>query len=292
MKALFIGLSTLDIQYFVDEYPHANTKIKTDAPLMAAGGPAANAAITFAALGGQAVFYTCIGVNTFSGIVNNDLHKFGLKVIDHFQDKPFDPIVATIVTTGNSERTIFTHHPHELKLLPANEDIKVIDYDLIFIDGFYPELSLPIIIQARANGIPVVFDGGSWKSHLPAILNEVDIAICSANFLPPACVNTLDVTNFLKQSGVKHVAVSQGEKQIIADFGTIEIAAVNAIDSLGAGDVLHGAFCWYMLKNKSFELALRLASKFATYSVQFKGTHQWMTKENLQLFTNDAIDFG
>jgi sugar/nucleoside kinase (ribokinase family) len=284
MKALFIGLSTLDIQYFVDRYPQANIKVKTDAPVLAVGGPAANAAITFAALGGQADFYTCIGINAFSEIVYNDLKKFGLRVIDHCQGKPFEPILATIVTTGNSERTIFTHHPNELEMLHASVDIKIDDYDLVFTDGFYPELCVPVIKQARINGIPVVFDGGSWKAHLPAVLKEVNIAICSANFHPPSCKNIHEVIIFLEQMGINHVAVSQGEMQIVADFGTIEIAAVDAIDSLGAGDALHGAFCWYLLKNNSFEDALRLAAKFATFSVQFKGTHQWMTQENLQSF--------
>lgn len=286
MKALFIGLTTLDIQYFVDEYPSTNVKVKTEAPLLAAGGPAANAAITFAALGGQVDFYTCIGENLFAELLKNDLAYFGVNVFDQFRHRFFEPIVATIITaTNSSERTIFTHHPAELNEFRMTDGLNVKNYDLIFTDGFYPELSLPLMEKAKFLEIPVVFDGGSWKNHLIKLLDKIDFAICSGNFQPPTCYKPADVIKYMHGKGIRNVAISQGENEIIADFGCLQIEKIKAVDSLGAGDALHGAFCWYYLQNKSFEQALQLAAKFASFSVQFKGTHCWMTSENLQNFS-------
>ena len=179
-KALFIGLTTIDIQYFVEHYPLPNTKLKTDSPLIAVGGPAANAAITFSVLGGKADFLTCIGANTFTSIVNDDLARYNVTVFDQLKDQATDPIVSSVITTlSNSDRTIITHHPQELNhTVPVNKITEQLDdYDLIFVDGFYPELSKSILPEAKKRQIPVILDGGSWKTHLPELLKYIDIAI-------------------------------------------------------------------------------------------------------------------
>lgn len=282
MNALFIGLTTFDIQYFVENFPAANTKIKTNSPLMAAGGPAANAAIMSAALGGNVDFLTCIGKHHFSSFVLEDLQKFNVKVIDPYKDISIDPIVATILTNiCNSERTILTHHPEKLSKHPSYKVLNIKDYDIVFTDGFYPELSLPLLRKAREEGVPVVLDGGSWKAHLPQILENVDIAICSANFHPPACNTNNTIIKFLKEYGIKHVAISQGQHELVADFGYLPVPQVKAVDSLGAGDILHGAFCWYFAQSHSFEDALSKAIVLASHSVKFKGVHNWINTENL-----------
>src|SRR5690606_28007107 len=97
-----------------------------------------------------------------------------------------------------SERTILTHHPEKLSNHPSHKVLNIKNYDLVFSDGFYPELSLPLLRKAREEGVPVVFDGGSWKAHLPPILENVDIAICSSNFHPPACNTNKTIMKFLK----------------------------------------------------------------------------------------------
>ncbi len=51
---LFLGSTTLDLVHYVDRFPAPDEKLEADARRIGAGGPAANAAATFAALGGQA----------------------------------------------------------------------------------------------------------------------------------------------------------------------------------------------------------------------------------------------
>ena len=48
-----------------------------------------------------------------------------------------------------------------------------------------------------------------------------------------------------------------------------------SIDTLGAGDIFHGAFCHYILQ-ENFKNALIAAAKIASHSCQFFGTRQWM----------------
>ena len=65
-----------------------------------------------------------------------------------------------------------------------------------------------------------------------------------------------------------HVAITRGANPILGwDRGRrfeIDIRKMDAVDTLGAGDVLHGAFCYHFARMGEFEPALRMASEIAT----------------------------
>lgn len=277
-KGLFIGLTTLDIQYFVNEHPVANTKIKADAPVVAAGGPAANAAIAYAIMGEEAHFLTHIGQNHFSFFLNSDMQKHGVKVIDASKGYTFEPVIASVVTNvSNSHRTIITHHPSGGELNDSElQGIQVADYAFVFTDGFFPETAVPFLRKAKEKNVPVIFDGGSWKAHMPEILPFVDIGIFSDNFNPPNCKNYHAIFEYLQQIGIKYAAISRGNEAILTSDTEIPVEQVKAIDSLGAGDILHGSFCHYFLQHNNFEKALSQAAETATFSTLFKGTREWI----------------
>ena len=48
IKALFVGLNTVDIQFIVKSFPKANTKTKAHSNEISAGGPATNASVASA----------------------------------------------------------------------------------------------------------------------------------------------------------------------------------------------------------------------------------------------------
>ena len=53
------------------------------------------------------------------------------------------------------------------------------------------------------------------------------------------------------------------------------VARVRVLDSLGAGDILHGAFCHYILE-RDFKNALEMASRAATLSCTALGPRAWI----------------
>lgn len=279
-KGLFVGLTTVDIQYFVEGDPVPNTKIKTEAPIVAAGGPAANAAVAFSYLGGEAHFISCVGENEFRQLILNDYTNQQIQLFDILEGKYYQPIVSTVITNlSNSDRTIITHHPEKLSLEPELDNIKPEAYDFIFTDGFYPEIAVPLCKAAKKKGVPVIFDGGSWKPQLPEIIPLVDVAICSNNYMPPGCRSKEEAIAYTHQMGVELVAISRGSESIVTQNQAIEVPRVDAVDSLGAGDILHGAFCWYWNKHANeFVPALKSASRVASETVKYKGTRSWMKK--------------
>ncbi|RIJ47735.1 sugar kinase [Maribellus luteus] len=281
-KGLFVGLTTIDIQYFVDVFPEANQKVKAGAPEMLVGGPATNAAVTFSALNNGAFLIGSVGENSFSDLVRDDFEIHNVHFTDLSVEKANQPVIATVVTSGNGDRNIFTHHPLPLKPIHLPEQIlDEIKPEIVMLDGFYPEFSLALAREARNRKIPVVLDCGSWKPHLPELLPFVDIAICSSDFYPPFCSSPTEVFDFLNELGIQAGAISRGGESILFRKGKneseIQVENILPLDTLGAGDVLHGAFCYYYLLQREFASALAKASRIASFSCNFKGTRQWLT---------------
>jgi sugar/nucleoside kinase (ribokinase family) len=110
------------------------------------------------------------------------------------------------------------------------------------------------------------------------------VAICSERFAVPSAVADAQSTlAWFAEQGVPHVAVTRGARPILAlDRGRrfeIEIEPVEAVDTLGAGDVLHGAFCFFLAQGEDFESSLRRAADIATRSCKGLGIVHWAGEE-------------
>lgn len=287
---LFAGLTTIDIQYFVDQFPGPNQKIKSASPTILVGGPAANAAAGFAFLSGNATLLTAIGANPFRNTILDDFESLKIAAIDFIENKKQEAVLATVITSANGDRAIVTHHPedHDHQSVEIIGLLDQIDPAIIMVDGFYPSMTIALCREAKRRGITVVFDGGSWKTHLDELIPYLDIAVCSADFMPPRCSSHSEVFDFFENEGIKKVAISRGDESILfcegAEIKEIPIEKRRIIDSLGAGDFLHGAFCYYWQKGYDFETSLRAASEFASATCSYKGTRICFSELNRSEF--------
>ncbi|WP_340115128.1 PfkB family carbohydrate kinase [Maribellus mangrovi] len=282
-KGLFFGLTTIDIQYFVDRFPETNKKLKTDAPDVLVGGPAANAAVAFSYLNNGAHLVSAIGESAFSSFIRDDFANNKLQFTD-LGNADTKPVIASVVTSSNGDRNIFTHYPEILS--GSFVPVKILDQiqpEIILMDGFYSERAIPLAKKAFQRKIPIVLDCGSWKPQYNELLKYTDTAICSADFQPPSCKNSREVFRFLRKTGVKNRVITQGEEDILFEQekreGELAVEKTKVIDTLGAGDFFHGAFCYYTLKMRDFEKALNAASQVATFSCKFKGTRAWLNQD-------------
>ena len=281
-NGVFIGLTTLDILYLVDVFPGTNVKIKTNAPDIMVGGPATNAAVMFAHLNGNAELYSAIGKNSFRNFILDDLTHHKVTINDVVARQPVSPIIATVVTSKEKgDRNIFTHNPPKIDICSASLDqFENMEASFIFIDGFYPEIALPAVKAAKIKNIPIIADCGSWKPQYEDLLPFVDYAICSNDFHPPGTINSSEVFEFLASKNIQNAAITRGGDSILSCsdkvINEIDVDQVNVVDTLGAGDFFHGAFCYYLLKLNDFNLALKAASKIAGISCGHYGTRTWL----------------
>ncbi|OCR00570.1 ribokinase [Oscillatoriales cyanobacterium USR001] len=278
-NGLFVGLITLDFVYLVTDYPSQNQKIVATDSITAAGGPATNAAVTFSYLGNQSMLLGVLGCHPITQLIKADLAECKVSITDLDPTRLDSPPVSSIIITQNSgDRAVISINATKSQ---ANQTINpdiLADVDIILIDGHQMLISQEIAQIAKLNHIPMVIDAGSWKPGFEKILPLVDYVICSEHFYPPDCHNSQEVFAYLSAMEIPHIAITCGEKpiQYLSDGinGRIEVPQINPVDTLGAGDIFHGAFCHYILQANFIE-ALAAAAKVASYSCQFFGTRCW-----------------
>lgn len=302
-KGLFVGLCTKDILYYTDELPAHNHKAKTQDFAVYIGGPAANAAITYAALGGEATLATCLGDSTESRAMLEELRGYGVQVLNYSESDAL-PNTACIVVSNDGKRTILSgQHSFEV-----NRNYDLSEYDFVLFDCNQQEISLDILEALegtegkQAERRFVVLDAGSVKPNIEKFLARADIVIASEDFK-----DTSGNDIFGMKCNATHKAMTRGEKPVLylgteqgqkenpdlseitedkgeadeeskeKDRKELPVEPVTAVDTLGAGDIFHGAFCYgYFEQKYSWEEALRFAGEVASESVKYRGPREWM----------------
>ncbi len=280
---LFLGLATLDLVYLAGKPPGENQKVVASDCTIAAGGPAANAAVTFSYLGNAAVWAGVLGTHAIAQLIRADLAEYNVRIIDLEPGRSHSPPVSSIIVTeATGDRAIVSINATKTQVDPQaiNQDI-LTSVNIVLLDGHQIAASKEIAQLARSKNIPILLDGGSWKPGLEEILPFIEWAVCSDNFHPPNCYNSEQVFAYLSAAGIPNIAITRGEKSILylsnGTYSSIEVPQIQATDTLGAGDIFHGAFCHYILQN-NFTDTLTAAAKIASHSCKKFGTRGWMNK--------------
>lgn len=278
---LFVGLLTLDLVYLANGLPSNNQKIVAADYTVAAGGPATNAAVTFSHLGDRSTLLSIVGTHPITQLIRGDLEVQNVAIEDLDPSRLEPPSVSSIIITQQTgERAVISIDATKAQALQNSVSANILNsVDIVLIDGHQMKVGQIIAELAKLKNIPIVIDGGSWKPGFDRLLPFVDYAICSANFHPPGCQNSEDAIGYLSSIGIEHIAITDGEKPIQyisqGKAGWLEVPQVNTVDTLGAGDIFHGAFCHYILR-QNFTQALLASARIASHSCQFFGTRRWM----------------
>lgn len=278
-QGIFIGLSTIDVVYGVDAFPKPNSKVTAHSQNVYVGGPATNAAITFAHLGGGASVVTAVGRHPLTHMVREELKKHSIQLAD--LSPAFDevPSIASIAVDRNGNRNIVSAGALQADIRADFDAALSKGARIVLVDGHYMPACQAWAKGARAQNIPVVLDGGSWKEGMAELLKNVQTAICSADFHPPGHSSKDAVIRMLKDSGVTNVAITDGAQPIQfasgASSGTLRVPEVEVVDTMGAGDVFHGAYCYFAAIGHGFVEALAEAAEIAAESCRYNGTRAW-----------------
>lgn len=263
-RGFFVGLTTLDYVFYVDSHPQDNSKVKTNHFRRFVGGPAANAAITYALLGGNATLVTCLGISAESGFIKEILNQYGVTVLNCTEDAAMPNIAAIAVNRGGNRQIFSGQNRYNISNVPKLEKP-----DFCLFDLNQQELSIRVLNNCDCE---IVLDAGSWKGDTSEFLKRANIIIASENFRDPAGHDIFSIKDCLNAKK----AVTRGEKPILFSDGEILVEPVACVDSLAAGDIFHGAFCFaYYHKHSDFKTALSYASQIATESVKHVGPREW-----------------
>jgi sulfofructose kinase len=271
---LCAGIAVLDEVFRVEAFPAPDTKVEASEFITIGGGCAANAAVAITRLGGRVRFAAplggpaggdAIGDRLLAGLQSEGVDCAGCARVSGARTP-----VSAIFIDARGDRTIATYRDSRLNaVVPDDPDRLVADMDAVLVDNRFADFVAPICRAGLARRIPVVIDADRATDDGHPLFRTATHVIFSGECLR-ATARTDDLAAGLAHMGQftdAFLAVTNGSGPVLwRDRGTTceaPVFAIEAVDTLGAGDVFHGAFTLALVEGYAIGQALRFAAAAA-----------------------------
>ena len=267
-----VGLNATDTLLLLPKFPAYAGKVPFTEELMSPGGQVASAMVACAKLGLRAKYIGSVGDDERGRIQIESLLGQGIN-LDHVQRRVNCPNQSAYIlidhTTG--ERTVLWRRPECLRIDP--EEItpdQITCARLLHIDGHDTPAVARAASIARAHEIPVTVDVDTIYPGFDRVLPNIDYLIGSSEF-PTGWTGEQDPFKALEliqnRYGMRVAAMTLGADGALARCAGRYIYSpafvVNCVDTTGAGDVFHGAFCYAVLQGWSMADSLDFSNAMA-----------------------------
>jgi sulfofructose kinase len=292
-KVWCLGIATLDYVYAVPALPQTATKHRATGLEVSGGGIAANASVAIARLGGASALFTRLGDDVTGDLIRKGLREEG---VDMGLSQPIpglrSPVSAVMVDKAGERMLVSYSDPTVPPLVDWLPDVLPSDVRAVLCDTRWEEGALELFKAARAAGVPAVLDGDR-KPHLPGTVaaathvafSEQGIVELTGIGDPVVALESLPVDGpwLAVTCGAKGVWVrDQGVTSHVPGF------KVDVVDTLGAGDVWHGAFALSLAEGRSELSAVRVANATAALKcTRFGGRKGAPTRAEVEAFLGE-----
>jgi sulfofructose kinase len=272
-RILCIGMPVRDLTFRVTGVPARGSKENATYFEEICGGNALNAAIGIVRLGGRASVCGPMGDirETSARYIFDKLAQEGIQT-NHIVHMPglVTPI-STIMIDPSGERTIVTFRDPELwkVRLPAPATL-LEDCAAILTESRCAEFCTDLCAEARRRGIPVIVDVDRAMSLREGLLTASSHLVFSSEPLQETADVADDGAALKKIARLtpSFLAGTRGAKGTIwldeqQNLQETPAFPVHTVDTLGAGDVFHGAFALAITEKQELRAALRFASAAA-----------------------------
>ncbi len=293
VDVLCAGASAYDLTFAVEAHPLPDEKVFAKSLVSCGGGPAANAAVAVARLGGTAVFAGYLGNDTFGDLHWQELTAEG--VITDWIVRGSDPSpISTIIAKPDGSRALIAYQGDTPKLPAGSIDFSNLTPKVILFDGHEPHLSVPLAAWAKENGIPAILDAGSLHVGTKKLATQVDYLVCSEKFARQFTGEQDELLALHKLSeAAPTVVVTLGELGLIwkqdKNEGHLPAFEVDTVDTTGAGDSFHGAFAWCVAQQMAWQDTLAFASAAAALCcIKIGARHGIPSRNEVQLLLKNG----
>ena len=282
---VFVGLATLDVIHRIAKAPAVNEKITSTAQFVAAGGPAANAAVTFAGLGGDAILVTALGDDPVAGLVRADLAAYGVSVVDAAAGTTRSvPVSAVSVVESTGDRSVVSLDAVNSDASPpADLGELVAGADVVLVDGHHPLIARAAARHAAERAMTLVVDAGRWKPVISDIVAYATDMVCSNDFRMPGADGPESTAAMLVGSGVRTVVTTHGGDPVQwwsgGESGSVPVEPVVVVDTLGAGDAFHGAYSYFSTQvGSGVAECIERSTRVAALRCSVVGPRAWLSE--------------
>ena len=272
-RILCVGMPVRDLTFRVPGVPARGSKEHASHFDEICGGNALNAAIGIVRLGGRASIWGPIGDarETSSRFIFEQMAHEGIDTKHIVHMRGLVTPISAIMIDPSGERTIVTFRDPELwKVELPDVDALLEDCDAILTESRCAEFCTNLCAEARRRGIPVIVDVDRAMSLREGLLTASSHLVFSSEPLQ----ETADVSDdgqalkMIAKLTPSFLAGTRGPRGTIwldehQDLQETPAFPVHTVDTLGAGDVFHGAFALAITEQQELRQALRFASAAA-----------------------------
>lgn len=267
-----MGCATMDYIFSMREIPREPLKFRARDFKVVGGGNAATAAVAIARLGGRAHLIARLGDDLIGDAIVRELDGYGVdsSLVNRFPSRASS--LSSILMDENGERLIvnyfdpkISHEPDWLPQIPAA-------VGAVLADAHWLEGDLELFRRAAAAGIPTILDA-DMPTCAPELIRAASVAAFSAPGLE-AATGVRSVTGGLQAAariGSGIMLVTDGAEGVFwVEAGELwhhPAYQVEAVDTLGAGDVFHGAMALALAEGQAMDAAVAFANAAAAIKV-------------------------
>jgi sugar/nucleoside kinase (ribokinase family) len=267
-----VGLNATDTLLLLPRFPEYGGKVRFDEEILSPGGQVASAMVACARLGLRAKYIGVVGDDERGRVQMESLRGTGIDIEDvQVRAGCANQSAYILIDRTTGERTVLWRRPDELALAP--EEIapeQIVGARLLHIDGHdTPAVARAAEIARRAS-IPVTVDVDTIYAGFEQVLPNVDYLLASAEF-PGRWTGEADpfqaIERLQNEYGMRCAGMTLGAYGALARvegrFFYSPGYVVECVDTTGAGDVFHGAFCYAVIKRFGIEEALDFSNAMA-----------------------------
>ncbi len=267
-----VGLNATDTLILVSHFPAYAGKVAFDDEILSPGGQVASAMVTCARLGLRVKYVGTVGDDERGRVQIESLRATGINLDDvEIRQNCHNQTAYILIDRTTGERTVLWRRDECLRLEPSSiRADQITSARLLHIDG-HDTLAVARAAEiARQHKIPVTVDVDTIYHGFDKVLPNVDYLVASSEF-PPQWTNERDPFKALEtiqdEFHIPVAAMTLGAQGALArvdgKFIYSPAFVVNCVDTTGAGDVFHGAFCYAVLQNMPMRDALEFSNAMA-----------------------------
>ena len=292
-RVLCVGHAVQDFVFRTPRLPHGAEKHRATGFVPVGGGPAATAAVAVARLGGAARLVARVGADLIADTIRGELEGYGVDCRHLRRFAGHQSSVSAVFVDDAGERLIVNHADAAIPTDPAwlADAVTLDDVDAVLADTRWPAGGEHLLKRARQAGLPAVLDADVPVPREGGLLAAATHVAFSAAGLRDfsGCADGHDalgraLQDYARQSRQWCCVTLGGDGVLVADgranpaaspdspgLQRVPAFAVTPVDTLGAGDVWHGAFALALAEGATESAAVRAASAAAAVKVTRHG---------------------
>jgi len=261
-----IDMPCMDLNVNLSHFPSPDSGERINQLSWQGGGKVATGMVACARLGAKCAMMGCVGDDIFGKFIINDFKLHGIDT-SALKIKQGDTSSLSVVLSEAAvgSRTILSKGGSALRYNIEDIDANMLRSAKYFFICQADSVVSQTVDIAREAGVKIFIDADGYSEEIMNMLPKIDIFVGSQYFYNTLFGNDRYEENCRKVMGMgPQIALfTLGDKGCVGvsqeGFFNLPAFSVDVVDTVGAGDVFHGAFLAGLLTGRNVKEAARFA---------------------------------